>query len=76
MSNRAERRRGARLNRLINQVIRTKGDFCGICGRPFGDHDHTFYGSAFGTLAVTGDCCRQRLEMMVAAGIYLAKVQP
>ena len=77
MNNRAERRRGARSSdRLINQVIRTRGDFCGICGRPFGDHDDTFYGGAFSSLRLRATAAGRRLDMVVAAGIYIAKVRP
>ncbi|MGA7310500.1 MAG: hypothetical protein WBX05_16255 [Pseudolabrys sp.] len=73
--NRAEHRRGARLQRLINRAIRTKGDYCGICGRPFTDRSYTFYGAAFSSIVITSDCCRARLEMVVAAGIYIAAVR-
>ena len=76
MNNRAERRREARLDRLIDRVIRTRGDHCGICGRPFINCDETFYGSAFGVIAVTGNCCRAKIDWLIAAGIYIAKVRP
>jgi hypothetical protein len=66
--------RGARrrLNRLIKVQIESDGDHCSVCRRPLLDRDVTFYGAAFGVLAITGECCRAKLDPTIAAGFYTA----
>ena len=73
MSNRAERRREAKLDRLIKRRIETDGDNCSLCRRRFVDHDTTFYGTAFGSVVVTGRCCSTKLNSMLGAGVYVAR---
>ena len=71
MSSSWARRSGRRLNSLIKKQIKTDGDFCTICRRAFTNNDLTFYGVAFGGVAVTGSCCKTKLDPTLGAGVYI-----
>ena len=66
------RRARRRLDRLIKQRIKSDGDNCTICRKPFTDNALTFYGVAFATIAVVGTCCAEKLNPTVGRGIYIA----
>jgi hypothetical protein len=73
MTSSCARRANRRLDRVIKRLIKTRGDDCGICRREFANNDLTFYGIAFGAIAVTGTCCRARLNPEITVGVYLAR---
>lgn len=67
------RKRLGRLDHLICELIKTRGDHCGVCGRPLIDRALTFYGLRYNALVISASCCRHKLEDIYAGGIYIAK---
>jgi hypothetical protein len=52
-------------------ILRTKGDNCSCCGRPFQHNDRTHGGvKPTGQVAIVGDCCHQRLSIVYVGGVF------
>jgi hypothetical protein len=67
MMNRARRRQ---LDRAINELLKRDGEYCSLCRAPFAHNQQTYYGTSEDGVAVTGDCCLEKLECVLAAGVY------
>ncbi len=67
---RRARYRPDRIDWLFKQRVEADGDYCTLCRRPFAHRDATFYGSALGVLALTGNCCAEKLDSILAVGFY------
>lgn len=65
---RSQRRR---FDSEFQKVLRTKGDNCNLCGRPFQHNDRTHGGfSMRDKVVVVGDCCRDKLATIYGGGVF------
>jgi hypothetical protein len=59
-------------NTTGNQGRKASFDHCFGCGRPFEHNDGLWHGNIAGVKRDVGDCCVDRLESILAPGIYKA----
>lgn len=69
--NRAARRK---IERQLRKIIKTDGDVCSLCRVEFPHNSRTYGGiTADGTVAFVGECCAEKLEIIVISGLITTK---
>lgn len=63
-----------RLEGKIQDIMRSDGDRCSICKKPFAANSRTFGGATkHGDAALAGECCTTRMGITIIQGVYLSK---
>ena len=61
-----------RVEREIRKIMREDGDHCSLCRSRLEHNSRTFGGTVKGgTSVLTGECCEERIEIVVLEGLYL-----
>ena len=61
-----------RVEREIRKIMREDGDHCSLCRSRLEHNSRTFGGIVkVGTSVLTGECCRERVEIVILGGLYL-----
>ena len=70
MSRATRRRAQHQFDQALRKLIGEDGDNCSLCRARFTVNSRTFAGVGAGRVLITGECCKDKLDLIVSLGLY------